>query len=150
MKRINPHWLFFILTGSLLLAACSDSSTNPASNQPSPSPASSPATAVVKSPQAQNVTFTSASNPVKVCDGTGLGVATVSYEAPSAALVEVRVGKVDGGLLAHTGYKATVKTGKWVHDGLVLYLQDVSNGKPLTPENTLATLTLKITTEGCP
>jgi hypothetical protein len=150
MKRLNIHWLIFILAISLLLAACSDSSTNSANTQPSPSPTASPATVMVNSPPAQNVTFTAAPNPVKVCDGTGLGVATISYEAPTVTFVEVRVDKVDGGLLAHTGNKATVKTGKWVHDGTIIYLQDVSNGKPLTPENTLATLTLKVTTEGCP
>jgi hypothetical protein len=157
MEQVKPHWLFFALTGSLLLAACSNSPTNPASNQPSPSNQSSPsptstapATVIGKSPLAQNVTFTAAANPVKVCDGTGMGSTTISYQAPAVTHVQLRMGKVDGGLVAYTTNQATVKTGKWVYDGLVLYLQDVSNGKPLTPENTLATLTLKVTTEGCP
>jgi hypothetical protein len=32
----------------------------------------------------------------------------------------------------------------WVTNGTVLYLQDVSNGLPLTADNTLATLTINL------
>lgn len=153
MKLIKHYLPFLLLLTGLCLSACSGGSTNPANNQSSGSPAatSGAATASNKSPRIPNVIFTASPNPIKICDGSQYGVTNVTHEAPGVSTVEVRVGQVDGGLLAHTiGAKITSTTGKWVHDGLVLYLQDVSDGKTLTPENTLATLTLRVTTEGCP
>jgi hypothetical protein len=41
-------------------------------------------------------------------------------------------------------------TGKWVLDGTKVYLQDVTGGKPLTAEYTIATLTIGVTSAGCP
>jgi hypothetical protein len=35
-----------------------------------------------------------------------------------------------------------IATGHWVKDGMIFYLQDVSNGLPLTSANTLATVTV--------
>jgi hypothetical protein len=89
-------------------------------------------------------------NPVKVCDGTGAGVTNLSWSA-DVDTIEVRIDAPDGSLFAHTGADGGGKpTGKWVRDGTVVYLQDLSGGNPLTAENTIATLTLRVTTEGCP
>src|SRR5689334_11654417 len=41
-------------------------------------------------------------------------------------------------------------TGKWAPDGLTFYLQDISGGLPLTAANTLAVVTVRVTTTGCP
>jgi hypothetical protein len=38
-------------------------------------------------------------------------------------------------------------TGKWVRNGTVFYLQDVSNNAPLSSSNTLATVTVNVTTQ---
>jgi hypothetical protein len=38
----------------------------------------------------------------------------------------------------------TATTGQWVSDGLMFYLQDVSDGKPLTAENTLGTVRMQL------
>jgi hypothetical protein len=40
-------------------------------------------------------------------------------------------------LFVHSGNNGVAKTGPWVTDGLTFYLQDVSDGKPLTADNTL-------------
>jgi hypothetical protein len=64
--------------------------------------------------------------------------------------VEVRVSKPDGDLFAKTGPKGSWTTAKWVGNGMKFYLQDVSGGKPLTQENTITTLTVTVTKEGCP
>jgi len=62
--------------------------------------------------------------------------------------VQVRVGSPSGGLLAHTGPSGSATTGKWVGQGTQFFLQDVSGGKPLTSLNTIATVTVNLTTTG--
>ncbi len=90
-------------------------------------------------------------NPVQLCDGTGWAVTTVSWNTAGVSAVEVHVGSPTGPLFARTGPGAkSAPTGKWVSDGTVFYLQNVSGGLPLTPENTLATVTVTLTTVGCP
>ena len=96
-------------------------------------------------------TFKADPNPIQVCDGSGLGVTTLTYTAEGPTAVQVRVGSPNGsgGLLAHSGPKGVSKTGKWVTNGMVFYLQDASEGRTLTPDNTLATVTVKVTNLGC-
>jgi len=89
-------------------------------------------------------------NPVKVCDGTGAGITNLSWSA-DVDTIEVRIDAPDGSLFAHTGAAGGSKpTGKWVRDGTIVYLQDLSDGKSLSADNTITTLTLRVTTEGCP
>ena len=89
-------------------------------------------------------------NPVKVCDNSGIGMTAVAFTIePPIKAVDVRVGSPTGGQLASLAGSGYAFTGNWVTDGLVFYLQDITDGKPLTPENTLATATAKVTTEGC-
>jgi hypothetical protein len=91
-----------------------------------------------------------APNPIQVCDGSGLGITTLYYKfLPPVKLVDVRVGSPSGEQLAHSSIELSSTTGKWVNDGMTFYLQDVSDGKPLTPNNTLATVTVNLTTGGC-
>jgi len=97
----------------------------------------------------KNATITADPNPIKVCDGSGLGITKLNYSAKGPSFVEVRVGSPGGALLAQTGPVATATTGKWVANGMVFYLQDISGGKPATPENTVATVTVGVTSEGC-
>ena len=50
----------------------------------------------------------------------------------------------DGPLFARSGPGIfSQKTGHWVRDGTKFYLQNVSRALPLTPENTIAVVTLK-------
>lgn len=90
-------------------------------------------------------------NPIKVCDGSGLGITilALTIERP-VQVVNVRVDSPGGPQLASKAESSHVTTGKWVVDGMVFYLQDVTGGKSLTPENTLATVTVRVTNEGCP
>jgi hypothetical protein len=62
----------------------------------------------------------------------------------------VRIGSPAGGLLAAAGGPGSKQTGKWVGSGTTFYLQDVSNGLPSTAENTIATVSVNVTTQGCP
>jgi len=88
-------------------------------------------------------------NPIQVCDGTGQGVTTLSWTASNVTAVQVRAGAPNGTLVASGGTSGNVTTGKWVTNGTVFYLQNVSNGLPLTSANTLATRTVGVITAGC-
>lgn len=94
-------------------------------------------------------TIAAAPNPIRVCDGSGKGEATLSWFSDSPAL-EVHIGAPNGPLLARSGQSGSVATGKTVTDGTVFYLQNVANGLPLTAINTLATVKVNLTTSGCP
>jgi glucose/arabinose dehydrogenase len=81
-------------------------------------------------------------NPIIVTDGSGLGVATVTSTAFGTSAVQVRVDSPSGGLLySFSSGTFSGITNKWVQNGQKFYLQDVSNGKPLTSANTLAVAT---------
>jgi glucose/arabinose dehydrogenase len=89
-------------------------------------------------------------NPIQVCDGTGLGVTTLSWTSTGTTMVEVHIGSPTGALFARSGPgTASATTGKWVKDGTVFYLQDISGGLPLTSDNTLATITVNIVASDC-
>ena len=64
-------------------------------------------------------------------------VATLSWEAKGVEAVEVRVGSPDGALLSRGGAAGNATTGRWVQEGMLFYLQDVTNEKQLSPDNTL-------------
>jgi hypothetical protein len=80
--------------------------------------------------------------PIYVTDGSGLGVATISWNSFGTSAVQVRVGSPSGAPFAYWGPgPGSETTGKWVYNGEKFYLQDVSDGKPLTSANTLAVAT---------
>ena len=55
--------------------------------------------------------------------------------------VEVHVDAPNGNMFAGSNPGTySLATGHWVRNGTTFYLQDVSNGQPLTPANTLATV----------
>ncbi|HET6975279.1 MAG TPA: carbohydrate-binding protein [Pyrinomonadaceae bacterium] len=89
-------------------------------------------------------------NPIQVCDGTGLGATTITWTSTGTTTTEIRINSPAGTLLKRTGPSGSAATGKTVSNGTVFYLQDVSNGLPLTSANTLATVTVSLTTTGCP
>jgi len=78
-------------------------------------------------------------NPIPVTGGATLGTATLTWKAPNAQIIEIHVGSPTGPLFSHFGFKGSATTGAWVNDGMTFYLQDVTGGKPLTADNTLAT-----------
>lgn len=88
-------------------------------------------------------TLTASVNPIPV--GAGMdGVATISWNAPGAQFVEVRVGSPGGSLFAIGTSTGSAVTGSWITDGLTFYLQDITNGKPLTSAYTIGTLTIHL------
>jgi RHS repeat-associated protein len=98
----------------------------------------------------QSSSLTASPNPIPVCDGSGLGITTLTWSAPAGTSTQIRIGAPDGALFAAGGASGSATTGKWVSQGTVFYLQNVTNGLPLTAANTLATVTVNLTTQGCP
>lgn len=137
--RTRPLVFLLVSAMVLLLASCKE----PQSSKPqniSPATKEKPATG----------TLVATPNPIKVCDKSGSGVTTLTWTSSGTTNVEVHVGKPDGDLFAATEASGTWTTAKWVSNGLVFFLQDVSGGKALTRENTLATVTVNVTSQGCP
>ena len=93
-----------------------------------------------------DITLTANPNPIQVCDGSGKGITTLSWEAPGFSNVEVHVGSPDGALFSSSGSTGSATTEKWVTDGMVFYLIESSS----VNTNTLKTLTVNLTTDGCP
>ena len=75
-------------------------------------------------------------NPILNHD-TGLGTTTLSWTSKRTEQVEVHVIAPDGPLLSRTGPSGGAATGKWVYNGMVFFLQDISHGQPLTFANTI-------------
>ena len=87
--------------------------------------------------------LTASPNPIPVT-GAADGTTTIIWSAPSAAYIEIHVGSPNGPLFTYDGNYGSAKTGPWVTDGTTFYLQDVTGGKPLTADNTLATLVVHL------
>jgi hypothetical protein len=119
------------------------------SNPQSPQPSVERTAETPPSTGGKNATITADPNPIVVCDGSSVGVTKLTWTSTGATTVEVHVNSPSGDLLARGGPNGTATTGKWVTYKTVFYLQDVSDGKSLTRDNTLATLAAKLTSAGC-
>ena len=113
-----------------------------------PAPSTTPPMATSQS--TPRVNFSADPNPIRVCDGSGLGITALSWQALGAAATEVHVNAPDGPLLARAGAEGKATTHKWVTEGMVFYLQDVSGGAKPTAANTIGTVTVNLISDGCP
>jgi hypothetical protein len=91
-------------------------------------------------------TITACPNPTVAYDILyDSGKTTIKWTATKTRVVEVRINAPNGPLFCRTGHSLDEKTCDWVRNGMTFYLQDVSDGLPLTPENTLARVTANVT-----
>ena len=83
-------------------------------------------------------------NPFRA-DSRGRGSPTVAWMTYATSRVKIHVNAADGPIFAKSGpSRFFQKIGRaGACDGTRLYLQDVSDGLPLTPENTIALVTLR-------
>jgi len=95
-------------------------------------------------PSIGSSTLTANPNPIPVTGAAVLGMTTISWMAPGTEAVEVRIGSPNGALFAGGNSRGSAQTGLWVPEGMTFYLQDISGGKPLTAENTLATVVVRL------
>jgi hypothetical protein len=84
--------------------------------------------------------LTASPNPIPITGNAFLGSTTISWSAPDAQAIEIHIGSPDGPLFAAMGNGGSAQTGNWVPDGMTFYLQDVTGGKALISDSTLATL----------
>jgi parallel beta-helix repeat protein len=89
-------------------------------------------------------TLSASPNPIPVTASAPFGMTTLSWNAPDAQFIEIHIGSPTGALFAFSGNRGSVQTGLWVTDGMTFYLQDVSNGNPLTADYTLARLVVHL------
>ncbi len=94
----------------------------------------------------KTASITADPNPIEVNEFE-LGQTTLSFTFLEDEPVEIHVGSPDGPLLARPEKSGKTETGKWVSDGMLFFLQDVSADKPLTREHTLATVTVRLSLE---
>jgi parallel beta-helix repeat protein len=87
-------------------------------------------------------------NPIPVTGNAIYGMTTLSWNAPDAKLIEVHVGSPAGPVFAEGGSRGSSQTGLWVANGTTFYLQDVSGGRPLTADYTLATVVVRFDRSG--
>jgi hypothetical protein len=90
-------------------------------------------------------------NPSQVCDGSNVGTSTLTWASTGTSIVEVHAGCANCVLVPNSrgGPNGSVSTGPTILGTATFYLQDVSGGLPLTPANTLATVSVNTTTVGC-
>jgi hypothetical protein len=88
-------------------------------------------------------TLTLNPNPIPVCDGTGVGITTLSWNAPGVTNTRIHLSAPNGVLFTSGGATGSVATGKWVGEGLTFYLVNAANN------NVLASATASLITTGC-
>jgi len=84
------------------------------------------------------VTFWAINNPASA-GPNGAAQLNIAWNAPAATEVDIRIGAPNGTAMGTQPRYGVTSTGPWVTDGMMFYLQDISGGKPLTPDNTLGT-----------
>ncbi|HXP86539.1 MAG TPA: hypothetical protein VN841_17555 [Bryobacteraceae bacterium] len=87
--------------------------------------------------------LTASPNPIPVM-GSVVGTTTISWNAPDVAYIEIHIGSPNGPLFVWSGNHGSAQTASWVTEGMTFYLQDVTDGKPLTANNTLATIVVHL------
>jgi hypothetical protein len=87
-------------------------------------------------------------NPIPINGNVSLGATTLSWSAPDAQVIEIHIGSPNGKIFTQYGNRGSMQTATWVTDGMMFYLQDVTAGKPLTSDYTLATLVVHLQTGG--
>ncbi len=81
-------------------------------------------------------------NPIHL-NGATYGQTMITWYAPSSVqYIQIRVGSPSGPLFTTNFPQGSMMTGQWVTDGMILYLQDITNGKALNANNTIAKVIL--------
>ena len=73
--------------------------------------------------------LTASPNPIALTAGSTTGMTTISWNAPGAQFIQVRVNSPTGPLLTYDGNSGSMQTGNWVTNGMTFYLINVTNGQ---------------------
>lgn len=83
-------------------------------------------------------------NPVVSQSTPGRAGVHLVWNCAMTDTVEVHLGRPDGPLISRTSWTGQTETGAWVSDGTTFFLQDVEDDVPLTQENTLDIVRVKV------
>jgi hypothetical protein len=83
-------------------------------------------------------------NPIKITDNSGVGITTVKWKAMRSSRIQIHIDAPDGAIFHEAGPFGMKLTENWVSDDTVFWLQDVTNGLPLTVTHTLARTNVKV------
>jgi hypothetical protein len=119
-----------VASAMAFLAACA---------KPAPDPVMKTPLAVTK----PGTTLTASPNPIVVDDGGSVGETALTWSTP-AAHTEVHINAPNGQLFFRSGSSGTVRTGKWVNNGMTFYLQDSDNPDPASADATLGSLAVAL------
>lgn len=89
-------------------------------------------------------TIAASPNPIPVKAGQVVGATTISWSAPAASVIQVRVNSPNGPIFTSNFNTGSMTTGPWVPNGMTFYLQDAGNGNPTLGSNTLAAVTVNL------
>lgn len=130
-RALKIHMAGALLCAAMLFtAACA---------KPAPDPVAKAVPAVVKA----GTTLTADPNPIITSEGTGLGETTLHWSTP-AAHVEMHVDAPTGPLMGTGESQGSMRTGKWVHDGMKFYLQDRDAPDRASEAATLGTIAIVV------
>ena len=91
-----------------------------------------------------NGSITADPNPF-LTDSQGIGQTTIAWTSYGTTAVEIHANAPDGNRFAGSGPGSfSEATGHWLRDDMTFYLQNTSDGLPLTAANTLATVTVTV------
>jgi FkbM family methyltransferase len=73
---------------------------------------------------------------------------TIAWTSEHADALEVHIDAPDGPLFSRSGPSGSATTGNWVIDGMTFFLQNVTDGRPLTTDHTIARISITFTSVG--
>lgn len=88
-------------------------------------------------------TLAATPNPIKVCDGSGLGFTTISWSGGRPGWYDVSVGSGNGKLFARFPTRGAQETGKWVTHGMKFVAVDMATREEV------GSVVVNLTTAGC-
>lgn len=107
--------------------------------KPAPDPILPATPAKVKA----GTTLSADPDPIVTSDGTGLGETSLQWST-TAAHIEMHVDAPGGPLMGGGDSKGSMRTGKWVHNGMQFYLQDRDAPDRTSPAATLGMIAIVV------
>lgn len=129
MSKLKPAaWM--VAAAAMWLSGCA---------KPAPDPVMKAPPAVTK----PGTTLTANPDPIVTDDGSPIGETAITWST-SAPHIEMHINAPNGQLFFRSGSSGTVRTGKWVNNGMKFYLQNGDNPDPGSAAATLGSLAVAL------
>lgn len=107
--------------------------------KPAPDPVLPPPVAVTK----PGTTLRADPDPIVLDEAGSTGETTIIWST-TAPHTELHINTPNGTLFGRSGASGTARTGNWVTNGMIFYLQDADNPNPGSAEATLGSLAVAV------